>query len=74
MEPSIDPDVLAGTALERLAADLAGEVDHDAIAVLDLATLALGGIRRGSLGDPSDCFIDLGLGHLGHQPLELDAA
>ena len=41
-----DADIAAGAAFERLAVDLAGEVDHDAVAVLGLGALALGANGR----------------------------
>ena len=69
----IDADVAAGAALERLAVDLAGEVDDDAVALLDLGALALGGVGLVLLGDLAERLVDLGVGDLGGQPLELDA-
>src|SRR5712691_1256400 len=47
----IDADVAAGAALERRAVDLAGEIDHDAIALLDLRPLPFGGERSVLFGD-----------------------
>ena len=72
-EPRCTRDVAAGAALERRAVDLAGEIDGDAVAVLGLGALALGGERPALLGDLRQRLVDLGLGHLGVQPLELDA-
>ena len=70
----IDADVAAGAALERLAVELAGEVDDDAIALLDLGAFALGGVGLVLLGDLVERLVDLGVGDLGGQPLELYAA
>ncbi len=72
-EPRWSGDVAAGAAFERRAVHLAGEVDRDAVAVLGLGALALGGERPALLGDLRQRLVDLGLGHLGVQPLELDA-
>src|SRR5262249_26532258 len=64
--------VAAGAALERRAADLAGEVDDHAVALLDLRTLPFRGIWPVLLGDPVERLADLRLGDLGDQALELD--
>src|SRR4029453_18834347 len=69
----IDADIAAGAALERRAVDLAGEVDDSAVALLDLGPLALGRERTVLLGDFLQGLVDLRVGDLGHQPLELDA-
>src|SRR3989442_15051513 len=69
----IDADVAAGAALERLTVELAGKVDHDPIAVLDLRPLAFGRKRPVLLGNLVERFVDLRLGDFGDQTLELDA-
>ena len=69
----VQRDVAAGAALERRAVHLAGEIDGDAVAVLGLGALALGGERPALLGDLRQGLVDLGVGHLGVQPFELDA-
>ena len=71
--PDIDADIAAGAALERLTVELAGEIDHDPVALLDLRALPLGGERPVLLGDLAQRLADLRLGHLGNQALELDA-
>ena len=45
----------------------------DAVAVLGLGALALGRERTVLLGDALHRLVDLGVGHLGDEPLELDA-
>ena len=70
----IHPDILSGAAFERGACDLAAEIDHGAVAGLDLGALAFGVVGLGLLGEPLNRRIDLRLGDIGHQPLELDVA
>ena len=53
-EPTFTRDVGAGAALERRAVDRAGEVDHDAVAGLDLGALAFRRVRLVLLGDLFD--------------------
>ena len=52
----------------------AGEVDHDAIALLDLGALAFRRIGLVLLGDLLQRLVDLGVGDLGDQPLQRDGA
>ncbi len=66
-------DVAAGAAFERHAVDLAGEIDHGAVAALRLGALGLGGERPVLLGDLADGFVDLGVGDFGDGLFELDA-
>ena len=68
----VDADIAAGAALERLAVDLAGEVDHDAVAVLDLGALVFRRIGLVLLGDLVERLVDFGVGHLGGEALELE--
>ena len=51
----------------------AGEGDRDPIALLGLGSLGLGAERTILLGDLLHRLVDLGVGHLGDQLLELDA-
>ena len=68
----IDAHVATGAALERGAVDLAGEVDHGAIALLNLGALAFRRIRLVLLGDVFQRLVDLGIGDLGREALERD--
>ena len=73
-EPICTRDVAAGAALERRAVDLAGEVDHDAVAVLGLGALALGGERPVLLGDALSTASSTSASVTSAiEPLELDA-
>ncbi len=64
--------VVAGAAVEGLAADLAGKLDGDAVAVFRLGALGLGRIGLVLVGDALQRLLDLGLGDLGGRAGELD--
>ena len=67
-------DVVAGAAGERGAVDAADEVDHHAVAVLDLGALGLRLKRFVLLGDLLERVVDLAVGDLGDQLFQLDGA
>ena len=69
----IDADIAAGAALERRAVERAGEVDDDAVALLDLGALALRRERPVLVGDLAERLFDFGVGDVGDHPLEGDA-
>ena len=64
--------VVAAAAVEKLAVDLAGKLDGDAVAVFRLGALGLGRIGLVLVGDALQRLVDLGLGDLGGRAGELD--
>src|SRR5262249_44595922 len=68
----LDRDVVAAAALERLAVHRADELDHDTVALLDLAALALRAERAARVRYAADRLVDLVGGPLGREPLERD--
>ena len=72
-EPTLTPTSSPVPPSNGCAVDLAGEVDDDAVALLDLGALAFGRVGLVLLGDLVERLVDLGVGHLGDQALELDA-
>ena len=66
--------IAAGPARERGAVDAADEVDDHAVTLLGLGALAFRGIRLVLIGDLLHRVVDLAVGNVGDQPLQLDAA
>ncbi len=66
-------NALAGAAVEGDAVDGALEADGDAVAVLGLGAVALGGIGPALVGDALDRFVDIGVSHLDHGLFDIEA-
>ena len=71
-EPITTGDIVARAALERHAVDGAGERDRHLVAELCVRALAFRQERPVLIRDAADRFVDLRLGHLGGEAIELD--
>ena len=65
-------DVLGGAALERHTVDGADERNGDAVVLLGLGALGLGGEGAVLFGDPLETLFDLLIGGIGGQPGQVD--